>query len=118
MPYQDLRAFLTALKDAGELVEIARPVSPKYDIAKALAKTSAIQGPALLFTQTGTDFPLVAGVYGTSTCVERHRHRYEVSNHYRGRLAEAGLVFSGTSPFACVLHGTAGLFGSPSNGPL
>jgi 2,5-furandicarboxylate decarboxylase 1 len=61
MPYQDLRAFLTALKDAGELVEIARPVSPKYDIAKALAKTSAIQGPALLFTQTGTDFPLIAG---------------------------------------------------------
>ncbi|MGQ3297370.1 UbiD family decarboxylase [Reyranella sp.] len=64
MPYQDLRAFLTELKNAGELVEIARPVSPKYDIAKALAKTSAIQGPALLFAQTGTDFPLVAGVYG------------------------------------------------------
>ncbi|WP_295139824.1 UbiD family decarboxylase [uncultured Reyranella sp.] len=64
MPYQDLRAFLTALKNAGELVEIARPVSPKYDIAKALAKTSAIQGPALIFRQTGTDFPLVAGVYG------------------------------------------------------
>ena len=41
---------------------------------------------------------VVAGVYGASTCVERHRHRYEVSNHYRGRLAEAGLVFSGTSP--------------------
>mgnify|MGYP001807746285 FL=1 len=64
MPYQDLRAFLTALKNAGELVDIARPVSPKYDIAKALAKASAMQGPALMFTQTGTDFPLVAGVYG------------------------------------------------------
>lgn len=64
MPYQDLRAFLAALKNAGELIDIARPVSPKYDIAKALAKTSAMQGPALLFTQTGTEFPLVAGVYG------------------------------------------------------
>ena len=41
---------------------------------------------------------VVAGVYGTTTCVERHRHRYEVNNAYRGRLAEAGLVFSGTSP--------------------
>lgn len=65
MPYQDFRAFLTALKNAGELVDIARPVSPKYDIAKALAKASSVQGPALMFAQTGTDFPLVAGVYGT-----------------------------------------------------
>ena len=64
MPYQDLRAFLATLKDAGELVDIARPVAVNYDIAKALAKTSAVDGPALMFTQTGTDFPLVGGLYG------------------------------------------------------
>jgi len=64
MPYQDMRAFLETLKNAGELVEIARPVALKYDVAKALAKASAMQGPALMFTQTGTDFPLVAGLYG------------------------------------------------------
>jgi 4-hydroxy-3-polyprenylbenzoate decarboxylase/2,5-furandicarboxylate decarboxylase 1 len=64
MPYQDLRAFLTALRNSGELTEIARPIAPKYDIAKALAKASSAQRPALLFTQTGTDFPLVAGIYG------------------------------------------------------
>ncbi|GEP57019.1 UbiD family decarboxylase [Reyranella soli] len=64
MPYQDLRAFLTALRNAGELVDIARPIALKYDIAKALAKASSVQGPALMFTETGTDFPLVAGVYG------------------------------------------------------
>jgi CTP synthase len=29
---------------------------------------------------------------------ERHRHRYEVNNDYRSRLADAGLVFSGLSP--------------------
>jgi CTP synthase len=29
---------------------------------------------------------------------ERHRHRYEVNNDYRGQLAAAGMVFSGTSP--------------------
>jgi CTP synthase len=29
---------------------------------------------------------------------ERHRHRYEVNNAYRDRLAHAGLVFSGMSP--------------------
>jgi CTP synthase len=29
---------------------------------------------------------------------ERHRHRYEVNNAYRERLAAHGLIFSGTSP--------------------
>ncbi|MBK7821465.1 MAG: CTP synthase [Tessaracoccus sp.] len=40
----------------------------------------------------------VAAAYGADTATERHRHRYEVNNAYRGRLEEAGLVFSGTSP--------------------
>jgi CTP synthase len=37
-------------------------------------------------------------VYGAATASERHRHRYEVNNAYRDRLAAAGLVFSGLSP--------------------
>ena len=41
---------------------------------------------------------LAAQVYGASDISERHRHRYEVNNAYRDRLAECGLVFSGTSP--------------------
>ncbi|MFT3887141.1 MAG: CTP synthase [Arachnia sp.] len=40
----------------------------------------------------------VAEAYGGTAVEERHRHRYEVNNAYRGRLEEAGLVFSGTSP--------------------
>ena len=40
----------------------------------------------------------VARAYGATTVEERHRHRYEVNNAYRGRLEEAGLVISGTSP--------------------
>ncbi len=36
--------------------------------------------------------------YGAELVYERHRHRYEVSNAYRDRLAEAGLVISGLSP--------------------
>ena len=27
---------------------------------------------------------------------ERHRHRYEVNNHYRQQIVDAGLVVSGT----------------------
>ncbi|MDR7300305.1 CTP synthase [Haloactinomyces albus] len=44
------------------------------------------------------DGSIVAEAYGTSETAERHRHRYEVNNEYRDRLAKAGLVFSGTSP--------------------
>lgn len=41
---------------------------------------------------------IVAEVYGSDTSEERHRHRYEVNNAFRPQIAEAGLVFSGTSP--------------------
>jgi CTP synthase len=34
--------------------------------------------------------------YGEPVVHERHRHRYEVNNHFRPRLVEAGLVVSGT----------------------
>jgi CTP synthase len=37
-------------------------------------------------------------IYGEQVIYERHRHRYEVNNHLRKRLEQAGLVCSGTSP--------------------
>ncbi|HEY5222192.1 MAG TPA: CTP synthase [Microbacteriaceae bacterium] len=41
---------------------------------------------------------IVAELYGSTQASERHRHRYEVNNTYRDRIAAAGLDFSGTSP--------------------
>jgi CTP synthase len=41
---------------------------------------------------------VVAAAYGADSIEERHRHRYEVNNAYRGRLEEAGLVVSGVNP--------------------
>ena len=41
---------------------------------------------------------IVAQAYGVTEVSERHRHRYEVNNQYRERIAEGGLRFSGTSP--------------------
>ncbi|GAA4153542.1 CTP synthase [Gryllotalpicola daejeonensis] len=41
---------------------------------------------------------IVAELYGAPEASERHRHRYEVNNHYRQQIADAGLWFSGTSP--------------------
>lgn len=36
--------------------------------------------------------------YAQDEISERHRHRYEFNNDYRQRLADAGLLISGTSP--------------------
>ena len=36
-------------------------------------------------------------LYGQEHIKERHRHRFEVNNAYRARLAGAGLVFSGVN---------------------
>jgi CTP synthase len=36
------------------------------------------------------------GSYGELVIHERHRHRYEVNNHFRQMLVDAGLIVSGT----------------------
>jgi CTP synthase len=40
---------------------------------------------------------VVRRIYGQDRIMERHRHRYEVNNHYLPRLKNAGLKVSGTS---------------------
>ena len=41
---------------------------------------------------------IVAQAYGATQVSERHRHRYEVNNAYRDKIAESGLRVSGISP--------------------
>jgi CTP synthase len=36
--------------------------------------------------------------YGTEVISERHRHRFEVNNKFRKKIADAGMKFSGISP--------------------
>src|SRR5687767_12980229 len=64
MPYQDFRQFIDALRSAGELIDIDRPIGLN-DVGKAMKHSYVRQGPALMFKQNGTDFPLVLGVYST-----------------------------------------------------
>ncbi|MBZ0127580.1 MAG: CTP synthase [Rhodobacteraceae bacterium] len=45
-----------------------------------------------------TEGSQVAGIYGSLSISERHRHRYEVDTKYRKMLEEKGLCFSGMSP--------------------
>jgi CTP synthase len=55
---------------------------------------------------------LAATIYGESV-TERHRHRYEVNNHYVGRLEEAGLRVSARTP----TEGLTEIIELPSSGP-
>jgi len=41
---------------------------------------------------------LASRLYGDAVVYERHRHRFEVNNEFRGRLTEGGLRLSGLSP--------------------
>jgi len=49
----------------GELFDVDRPVALELEVAKALRKSAAVGGPAFVFKNNGTRFPLVAGVYNT-----------------------------------------------------
>ncbi|WP_406291210.1 CTP synthase [Embleya sp. NBC_00896] len=51
-----------------------------------------------LYTAELAEGSIAREVYGAAQSEERHRHRYEVNNAYRGKLEETGLVFSGLSP--------------------
>ncbi len=44
-----------------------------------------------------TSGSLAAQLYGATEVSERHRHRFEVNNAYRGKLGDAGLRFSGVN---------------------
>jgi 2,5-furandicarboxylate decarboxylase 1 len=65
VPFQDLRDFLDALRKQGELFDVDRPVALEFEIAKALKKSGSVAGPAFVFKNNGTAFPLVGGLYNT-----------------------------------------------------
>jgi CTP synthase len=51
-----------------------------------------------LYTAMLGEGTLVRKLYQSAKVDERHRHRYEVNNAYRDKIAAGGLVFSGLSP--------------------
>ncbi|MDR3146050.1 MAG: CTP synthase [Treponema sp.] len=52
-------------------------------------------GKSDTLTEPGT---LIAAAYGRRSVSERHRHRYEFSNRYRGEMAESGLKIAAYTP--------------------
>lgn len=65
--YRSLSQYLDRLEREGELVRVKVPVSTEYEIAEItdrLSKTTG-GGPALLFEETGTGFPVVTNMMGS-----------------------------------------------------
>nr|BCX00675.1 MAG: menaquinone biosynthesis decarboxylase [Bacteroidota bacterium] len=65
MAYRSLRDFLARLEAEGELVRIREPVSPHLEITEIVDRVVKSGGPALLFENTGTDFPLAINLFGS-----------------------------------------------------
>ncbi|WP_058533832.1 UbiD family decarboxylase [Legionella saoudiensis] len=65
MPYKDFRQFIEALRKNGELIEVKRPIDLATDVGKALQKSASISGPAVQFSNNGTNFPLIGGLYNS-----------------------------------------------------
>jgi 4-hydroxy-3-polyprenylbenzoate decarboxylase len=65
MAYKNLQHFLKALEQAGELVRIKEYVNPRLEITEITDRVSKAYGPALLFENTGCDFPLLINSMGT-----------------------------------------------------
>jgi 4-hydroxy-3-polyprenylbenzoate decarboxylase len=65
MAYKNLRHFIKVLEEAGELVRIKTYVNPHLEITEITDRISKNYGPALLFENTGYDFPLLINAMGT-----------------------------------------------------
>jgi len=65
MAYKNLQHFIRTLEEAGELVRIKCFVNPHLEITEITDRVSKAYGPALLFENTGTDFPLLINSMGT-----------------------------------------------------
>lgn len=67
MAYKNQQEFIQALEQAGELVRISAYVDPKLEIAEITDRVSKSGngGKALLFENTGYDFPVLMNAYGS-----------------------------------------------------
>jgi 4-hydroxy-3-polyprenylbenzoate decarboxylase len=71
LAYEDLRAFLSSLEQAGELRRIKAEVDPILEISEIADRVSKSGGPALLFeTVRGSRIPVVINAFGSHRRME------------------------------------------------
>lgn len=90
MAYRSLRHFIAALESEGELVRVDSHVSPRLEITEIVDRLSKNNGPAVLFTNNGTDFPLLINALGSEKriCMALGLERLEDVQRSIGELAK------------------------------
>lgn len=63
--YKNTRHWIKTLEEKGELVRIKEYVNPELEITEITDRVSKQYGPALLFENNGTEFPLLINSMGT-----------------------------------------------------
>ncbi|MEO8085792.1 MAG: menaquinone biosynthesis decarboxylase [Bacteroidota bacterium] len=63
--YRNTQHWIKALEEAGELVRIKEFVNPLLEISEITDRVSKHNGPALLFENTGTPFPVLINSMGS-----------------------------------------------------
>lgn len=66
MQYKDLREFIAALEQQGQLKRISAEIDPVLEMTEISDRTLRSAGPALLFENPkGSDIPVLANLFGT-----------------------------------------------------
>ena len=66
MAIKDIRTFIRALEEKGELLQIEEELDPKYEISGVLKALDEKKGPAVLFKRPkGYTIPVVGNIMGT-----------------------------------------------------
>ncbi|MDT8998716.1 UbiD family decarboxylase [Paucibacter sp. APW11] len=90
MKYKDLRDFIQALENQGELLRIGQPVSPRLEMTALSDLVLKQQGPALLFEHRASlGMPVLTNLFGTPK-----RVALGMGQNSLGELREVGQVLA------------------------
>ncbi len=65
MSYRSLKQFVDELEACGELIRVKEFVDPNLEMTEIVDRFSKNAGPAILFENTGTPFPLLINAFGS-----------------------------------------------------
>lgn len=110
MSYSGLKSFIAALEKNNEITRIKTPVNPSLEITEITDRIVKKGGKALLFENTGTDFPLLINIFGSDNRMAialGRENPYEAGRELEKLFASFS---SGTGGFMDKLSSLPGLF--------
>jgi len=83
MPFSGLPGFISLLEKKGELIRIKAFANPVLEISEIADRVVKNNGKALLFENTGTEFPLLINAFGSDA-----RLKLALGERYPGEITE------------------------------